>query len=899
MSPFKRSLQSHTDDLFASKNDVAVQDECVSAIPESPKNHAEKPAVVTPSMQQYFRLKTQHPECLLFYRMGDFYELFFDDARAAAAALDIALTRRGSHEGKEVPMCGVPVHAVEHYLEKLIRAGFKVAIAEQLETPDEAKKRGSKALVARDVVRIATPGTLTEETLLPARESNHLASVALVSGMASVAWMDMSTGEFFVTTVPPTELPTLLERIRPRELLAAESYAPGALRDGTVLTRRPDGMFDDARASGWLCAAYGVTSLATLQLETPAQRIACGVLVDYVQLTQKHALPRLDRPRCETAGEVLVIDAASQRNLELVMCLNGQKQGALLATIDRTVTPAGGRLMERWLLAPLRDPAAIGARLAAVAALKTHASVRDACRERLGGVGDLERCLSRVSLRRAGPRDLLAIARSLKAARDINAVFLGAHLSAPPEALVRVWDALRGHDALSATLEAAVREDAGVFTRDGNFIKPGFAPPLDQFVHLRDDGKRLIAAHQQRLVQETGIASLKIRYNQILGYYIEITSTHQHRVPNHFIHRQSMAGALRYVTPELSELERGIQEASQKALKFEWSLFEDLCAQVLEQQNAIIATARALAELDVLSGLAALAVEGNWVEPVVDMSLAFRVERGRHPVVEASLKRSHTSFVANDCQLEEGRSLWLLTGPNMAGKSTFLRQNALIAVLAQMGSFVPAQAAHIGVVDRLFSRVGAADDLARGHSTFMVEMVETATILHHATPRSLVILDEIGRGTATYDGLALAWAVMEHLHDVTQARTLFATHYHELTALEQELPRLACHTMHVKEWEGALVFLHEVRAGHAHRSYGIHVATLAGLPAAVIARARTLLAGFEQNGAPAVPPPTPLVAASAAVTLAWADALRALEPDSLSPKEALDALYRLKKMLTT
>ncbi len=891
MPQLKGLSQSHTTDLFASKNDVAVQDER----PVAPEIGTVKPASVTPSMQQYFRLKEAHEGCLLFYRMGDFYELFFDDAVKASATLDIALTRRGSHEGKEIPMCGVPVHAYESYLEKLIRAGFKVAIAEQMETPEEAKKRGGKTLVARDVVRIATPGTLTEESLLSARESNHLACVAIAEKNAAVAWLDMSTGEFFVSTVSLPELPTQLERIRPRELLVAESAAEHVVTFEARLTFRPAGMFEEVRASAWLKEAYSLSSLESLQLTERAERIACGVLVDYVNITQKQNLPRLDRPKRERTDAYMAIDAASQRNLELIERLSGEKQGALLSVMDRTVTSAGARLLARLLLAPLMDVAIIRERLNAVEVLKNAHGLRSECRDMLRTVADIERCLSRISLNRAGPRDLLAIKRSLIAARTINGMFERARLGEVPALLKQAWDALRGHDALIDKLHSAIDEDAGMFARDGNFIKRGFAPHLDEFVRLRDEGKRLIANLQQRLIHETGIASLKIRYNQVLGYYIEITSTHQHRVPNHFIHRQSMAGALRYVTNELSELERGIHESGEKALKVELELFDQLCTSVRTQEDAVVATARALAQLDVAMGLAETAEDEMWVKPVVDDSLTFEIKGGRHPVVEMSLKKKHEPFIGNHCSLNETNSLWLLTGPNMAGKSTFLRQNALIAILAQMGSFVPAQSAHIGVIDRLFSRVGAADDLARGQSTFMVEMVETATILHHASLRSFVILDEIGRGTATYDGLALAWAVVEYMHNATGARTLFATHYHELTELEATLSKLSCHTMNVREHNDRLVFLHEVIPGSAHRSYGIHVAKIAGLPQPVIKRAEELLRGFEQHHPHTIVRETKAPSQERA-TSALEKALEAIKPDNLSPREALELLYQLKKI---
>ncbi|MFO0388277.1 MAG: DNA mismatch repair protein MutS [Alphaproteobacteria bacterium] len=865
----------------------------------------------TPAMQQYLKLKSTHSDYLLFYRMGDFYELFFDDALKASAILDIALTKRGKHAGEDIPMCGVPVHAADNYLEKLIRAGQKVAVCEQLETPEEAKKRGYKAVVSRDVVRIVTPGTLTEESLLDARTSNFLVSVSQVEGMLALSWIDISTGEFRMAPVELGNVASELARLAPKEILLPDALADSPdfknIADDfkQSLTIQPASVFDARRGERALKEMYAVTSLEAFGELNPAMLAAASALVDYIKITQKDCLPHLDAPRLQKSGDHMQIDAASLRNLEIMQTLSGEKRGSLFSVIDHTVTAPAARLLASWLVAPLTDVKAIAARQDNVAYFVAASDLRVSLRHFLKSAPDAERALSRLAMQRGGPRDLLSIAASLRAAHHLRVLLERQEQPELPDGLVELRDALGGHETLIETLTTALKEDAGVFARDGNFIADEYSAALDELRKLKNEGTRLIAALQQKYVNATGINTLKIRFNNVLGYYIEITQIHQAKVSTDFIHRQTLANNLRYTTVELSELERKIAEAADKALKLELEIFADLVEKVMGAEQAIKQTARALAAMDVCAALAELAERFRYVRPVVDESVAFDIKSGRHPVVEASLKKQGEKFIGNDCNLADAQRVWLLTGPNMAGKSTFLRQNALIAILAQMGSFVPAESAHIGIVESLFSRVGAADDLARGRSTFMVEMVETATILQQAGNRSLVILDEIGRGTATFDGLSIAWAVMEHLHNYTKCRTLFATHYHELTSLTESLSSLACYSMKVKEWKGDLVFLHQVAAGAADRSYGIHVAKIAGIPTAVITRAADILQELQSKQAAGgkASASLPLFAFTAPQTTqeTASDTLReelsAIQPDGLSPKQALDLLYKLKSLV--
>ena len=859
-------------------------------------------------LSQYWEIKEEHPDHILFYRMGDFYEMFFADAEAAAEALDIVLTKRGKHRGEDIPMCGVPVHACDQYLERLIRKGFRVAICEQMEDPAEAKKRGSKSVVRRDVVRVVTPGTLTEEHLLDPRASSYLAALAPAGGELALAWLELSTGEFLVQTVSASGVASELARLSPRELLVPEPLLERAELYETLgewrssLTVLPPATFESSTADRTLRRAYGVATLESFADFTRAEVGAAGALVEYVERTQKGRLPRLSPPAGVGDGAILAIDAASRRNLELTRTLAGEREGSLLSAIDRTLTGAGARLMSARVSAPLTDPAAIAARQDDVAFFVERWELRARVRECLHRCPDVARALSRLMLGRGGPRDLAALRAGLERAGNLRESLAEAEESALPDT---AWTGNLGRfEDLVAILAGALQPELPHTARDGGFVASGYHAKLDELRVLRDESRGRVLDLQARYAEDTGIARLKIRYNNIIGYFVEVTSVQGDRLreDERFVHRQTMAGAMRFSTAELAELEQAIAEAGDRALRLELRIFDDLVEEVRRRADDISRAAEAVAALDVAAGLADTAAALGHVRPTVDDSFAFDVVGGRHPVVESALAAAGESeFVPNDCDLGEAR-LRLLTGPNMAGKSTFLRQNALIAVLAQMGAFVPASRARLGVVDRLFSRVGAADDLARGRSTFLVEMVETASILHRAGPRSLVILDEIGRGTATYDGLSLAWAVIEHLHDANRCRALFATHYRELTALAQRLDGLACYTVRVKEWQGDVVFLHSVVPGAAAASYGIHVARIAGLPPAVLKRAadvlRTLEAGEAGSAAARLAEDLPLFAApAAALPPAPVERLLAeVRPDDLSPKDALELVYRLKEL---
>ena len=877
--------------------------------PSPPRPPMTEPAA-SPVMVQYHEIKRANPGCLLFFRMGDFFELFFEDAVAAAQALDIALTKRGRHDGADIPMCGVPVHTAEAYLARLIRAGFKVAICDQIEDPAEARRRGAKML-RRAVVRVVTAGTLTEEGLLDARRHNYLAGLAEAGGEMGLAWLDLSTGAFALGPTSEGALAGDLARLSPGEILLPERLLTRpALFDllaewKPTLTPLPNPRFESDTGRRRLQEFYGIGALDGFGNFSRAEVAAAGALVDYVGLTQQGQAAYLDPPRRVVPGSVMQIDAATRRNLELVTTLAGERKGSLLATIDRTVTPAGARLLADHLAAPLTAIAAITARLDAIQFYVDHPEARSALRERLRHCPDIERALTRLSLGRGGPRDLVALRQSLGETASLREMLAVADLVPLPKRLAEARRGLGEHGVLVGRLARALAVELPLFARDGGFIAAGYSEELDEWRGLRDESRRMIAALQARYAEETAVAALKIRHNNVIGYYIEVSANHAGKLGQEFIHRQTMAGAQRYTTAELADLETKIASAAERAVALELRLYDDLVAEVMARRSEIAAAGVALATLDLAAALAELAAEAGWVRPMVEDGTAFEISGGRHPTVEAALSASGNrgGFVANDCVLGDER-IWLVTGPNMAGKSTFLRQNALIVILAQMGSYVPTQTARIGIVDRLFCRVGAADDLARGRSTFMVEMVETAAILNQAGPQAFVILDEIGRGTATFDGLSIAWAALEHLHEVNRCRTLFATHYHELTALASNRPSLACHTMRVKEWKGDVVFLHEVGPGTADRSYGIHVAKLAGLPKSVTTRAEEVLGALEKGDQGSalnrLADDLPLFnvarrRADPALQESPAEALlRDTRPDELTPREALDLVYRLK-----
>ncbi len=887
-------------------------------------------AGATPVMRQFLELKAANPDSLLFYRMGDFYELFFDDAEVAARALGITLTKRGKHAGEDIPMCGVPVVSADDYLSKLIRLGHRVAVCEQVETPEQAKKRGSKAVVRREVVRLVTPGTLTEDHLLEARADNHLMALARVAASGQpvfgLAFIDISSGLFGVLEASRDDLAGEIARIAPSEILVPDALDREAdLRiawdDGTRHVQVvPSEMADSVSGERRLKDYFGVATLDAFGSYSRAEIAAAGLALDYVVRAQAGARPALRPPERRTADHVMAIDAATRASLELTRTLSGQRDGSLLAAIDRTVTSAGARLLARRLAAPSTSAAEIDHRLDAVAQLVADDRLSDGLRDVLTGTPDLARALARLAIGRGSPRDLAAVQACLDRASAAAGLLEAAE---PSGELRQARDRLADADAnLAAYLSGLLVDEPPVQTRDGGFIRDGAHADLDRARALRDSARKVIAGMEADLRAVTEVKSLKIKHNNFLGYHIEVSAQHGDRLIRDaadlgLVHRQTLPTAVRFSTTELADTEQSIMTAGDRALAIERALFDEMVARVTAGMERLTRLADALAVLDLAQSMAALARRDAFVRPKITEDSAFRIVEGRHPVVGQALRRAGETFVANDCDLSppDGAAgtdgaIWVVTGPNMGGKSTFLRQNALIAVLAQAGGFVPATQAHIGIVDRLFSRVGASDDIARGRSTFMVEMIETAAILNQAGPRALVILDEIGRGTATFDGLSIAWATLEHLHEVNRCRALFATHFHELTALSDSLDRLANATLKVKEWDGTVVFLHEVVAGAADRSYGVQVARLAGLPGGVITRAREILdrleAGERGDSPATLIADLPLFRAQQPAPAARAetqkpDALRlrlaALDADNLTPRAALDLLYDLKRLV--
>lgn len=890
----------------------------------------EKSAVMTPMMAQYLQIKKEHQDYLLFYRMGDFYELFLDDAVIASKALDIALTKRGKLDSQDIPMCGVPFHAYESYLAKLIRQGYKVAICEQVEDPKEAKKRGAKSVVKREVIRLVTAGTLTEEPLLDAKKNNFLLTLAKVNDTLGLSWLDISTGDFYLQEVllkakdEGVVLAGILSRLNPVETVISDAYLQNpqifnVLNDyRDQLSVLPQARFNSENAKKRLETVFKVEAVEAFGNFTRAEITAAGVLLDYVENTQKGKIPLISKPVKVTESQIMEIDGATRRSLELVEALTGDKNSCLLGVIDRTVTGAGGRLLDSRVSNPLKDIEGINRRLDSVEFFTRFNRIRQEVRAILKACPDIERAVSRLSLGRGGPRDLANIKTALAVVPQLKNLVMSFNqntdeqiLSEFPDSLKTVLNNLGEHSNLVSTLEQALAEDLPLLARDGGFIREGFYPPLDEIKLLKNDSHKMIVELQNKYAKVTGISNLKIKYNNVIGYFIEVQSKFAPEMLENkdFIHRQSVLNATRFTTVELTELENKIRGAADKALAMELEMFDNLVKDVRLASEDISRTAKAMAELDVSSALADLAVEKNYCRPQIDDSLVFDVKEGRHPVVENAISKENAgAFVGNNCQLDDAHGrLWLLTGPNMAGKSTFLRQNAIIAIMAQMGSFVPCASAHIGVIDKIFSRVGASDDLARGRSTFMVEMVETASILNQADERSFVILDEIGRGTATFDGLSIAWAVVEHLHELNKCRALFATHYHELTALTSKLPLMTLHCMKIKEFNDEVIFLHEVIDGAADRSYGIHVAKLAGLPRTVVKRAEQVLETLEREGksqsVSQLAEDLPLFAAvrskdepAAQQIVPAMEALKELNPDNLTPREALDKLYELKNL---
>lgn len=885
------------------------------AAAQKPANSNAAPAAsaaTTPMMAQYWTLKEKAGDCLLFYRMGDFFELFFDDAKAAAAALDIALTSRGEHGGEPVPMCGVPAHSAESYLARLIKAGHRVAIAEQVETPAEAKARGgSKALVARDIVRFVTAGTLTEDALLEGRSANRLAAIAGVGseGVVAIAAADISTGRFEVVAVPPQAVDAELARLAPSELLISETADTLPMSSARQLVRRPQADFASGAGQKRLEALFGVQTLDGFGQFSRGELAAMGAIAAYLDHVGTGQPIFLQPPVRVSVSDRMAIDAATRESLEIVRTMGGAREGSLLGTIDRTVTAAGARLLADDLASPLTDRVAIVDRLDLVDAFARDALWRADLRGALRALPDAGRALGRLVAGRGGPRDLAQLRDALGGARLLRER-LGRRPDLPP-LLARLLPGLDGHGALVDELGRALIETPPVDVAQGGYVAEGYDAALDALRETARDGRKAIAALEAQYRDRTGIAALKIRHNSVLGYHVEVPAKHADALmapDTGFTHRQTLAGVVRFNSADLHEAASRVTQAGVHAIAAEAAHLESLIDAAVARREAIAASCDVLARIDVAAALADHAMSHNWCRPDLADEPCLDVTGGRHPVVEAALAKSGERFVPNDLSLSPADRLWLVTGPNMGGKSTFLRQNALIVILAQAGGYVPAAAAKLGLVDRLFSRVGASDNLARGRSTFMVEMVETAAILAQATERSFVILDEVGRGTSTYDGLALAWSVVEAVHEVNRCRCLFATHYHELTRLAETLNALSLHHVRAREWQGDLVLLHEVADGPADRSYGLAVARLAGVPAGVVKRAEAVLAKLEAGreatgGLAAGLDDLPLFAATLAEAPESAkdmlrETLAAIDPDALAPRDALDALYRLKRLLT-
>ncbi len=868
----------------------------------------------TPMMAQYLAIKEEYQDGLLFYRMGDFYELFFDDAVLASQELDITLTKRGTHNGEPIPMAGVPVHAHEIYLNRLVKKGFKVAICEQTEDPAEAKKRGHKAVVRREIVRIITPGTLTEEHLLDAKSHNFLACLSVIKNIYGLAWLDISTGVFHTQKLTAQSIEDSLACLNASEVLVSDHWYQSDHKhynltqsfDG-IFTPINKGRFDRINANKHVCEFWNVASMQAFGEFSESEIVAISVILDYIKLTQKGSLPRIHPPKSLMVDRFLEIDSATRRNLELNQTLSGDKKGSLLWLIDNCQTAAGSRLLAERFKMPLTDIQKINKRLDSLSFLQQESILQDDIQQRLKKCPDINRGLSRLSAGSGGPRDLKNFAQALGQAGDIREKL--DEFPNLPEELLAARENLGSFGQLVAELDRAIIDEPPQWIRDGGAIRVRYNAELDHLNELKTDSRSSIARLQHRYVEQTKASTLKIKHNNLLGYHVEVSAKQAESLLQHpdgtFIHRQTMVNNVRFLTDELTELETKISKSHEQSLALEKEIFGELVRMVLEQIKAIEAAAAALAVLDVSTSLARWSMAQNWNRPTLDQSQNLTIKQGRHPIVEQSLGKKGEQFIANNCTLGGMDRLWLLTGPNMAGKSTYLRQNALIVILAQMGCFVPAASANIGIVDRLFSRVGAADDLARGQSTFMVEMVETATILNQATKNSLVILDEIGRGTATFDGLSIAWAVVEHLHDVNQCRALFATHYHELTQLDQQLKQLSCWCLTVKEWENKIIFIHQVVRGTAAHSYGIHVASIAGLPKKIIKRAGQVLEKLEATKQKLVVDELSALPLFSELTmqdeqqekqnpaLAY---LESLDVDALSPRQALDTVYKLSEL---
>ncbi len=874
----------------------------------------------TPMMQQYLDVKLQHQDALVLFRMGDFYELFFEDALEAARILGIAIAKRGKHNDEDIPMCGVPYHALDSYLNKLIEAGYKIAICEQLESTEEAKKRGYKSIVRRDVVRIITPGTVIEEAIINQAEPNYLLAVSFAGEEIAISYVDINTAEFAVTQVRIENFASELARLAPKEILINEKaqITPNILSQLSVvktpLVYQVDSYFDYNKNKKTIENFYSIHTIGSLGSLTKLQVSAIGAILEYLKITQKANLPQIEYPRIINQNHLMQIDASTRRNLEIVKTLSGDFKGSLLSIIDKTITKSGSRLLYSYLNSPLSDAGQINRRLDLTEFFLNNFQMVEKIRSLLKMVSDIERCLARIAMRKASAKDLVAIRNTIEYSLKIKEVICNIAGLDLPDSLKEVFNHLAGDEELLILLCEAISDDVPNHTSDGGFIKRTYHPRVEELYALLENSTEIIESLKRKYQQETGIDSLKVTGNNLLGLYIEVTQRFAGKMNDiKFTHKQTLSNVIRYTTEELKKLESDIMNAKTLVIALEQDIFNQICASVLASSENLRQLAKALSVLDIFCNFAFISDEYNYKKPHLDSSKAFLIKDGRHPIVERSLKLQNQPFMANNCSLSEEQHLWLITGPNMAGKSTFLRQNAHIAILAHIGSFVPASYAHIGVIDKVFSRVGAADDLSKGQSTFMVEMVETSSILSQSTDRSLIILDEIGRGTSTYDGVSIAWSCLEYIHDKLRCRSLFATHYHELTVLSNSLSSLRNYNIKISEENGKLLFLHQIIAGAADKSYGIHVAELAGLPKSVIKRAKQILKELEHsaikhldsvNGATSPNLSLFNYLEESTANAEDIESLRALkesvdrlELDNMTPFDAMQALYKLKNEL--
>ena len=873
-------------------------------------------AAATQVMQQYLDIKFANLECLILFRLGDFYELFYEDAVVAAKILGLALTKRGRTGEVEIPMCGVPFHALENYLHKLLEEGFKVAICEQMETPEEARKRGGyKAVVRREVSRIITAGTLIEESLLDGNKPNYLASIVIGKNNSAICYLDLSTSKIFVIDIPPDQITNEIIRITPTEVLLSDKFRSETLSSNIEIALnirisfQVDSFFAEKKCKKIIEDYYNIASTEAIGELNNNQISAIGSVLEYISLTQKSNLPKLPFPKILNSQKFMIIDSGTRRNLEITSSLSGGIKGSLFHTINHTLTKGGARLLYEYLSSPLLEIKKINARLAVTEFFYKNIQLTHNIRKILPKTSDVERSLTRIQMQRGSPKDLLSIKDTILIAEEIRAGFVVNNGFNLPENIEKLVTPLLGNSETANLITESIRDDAPNIISEGDIIKPAFHAKIKELQDLINNGRVHINKLRDKYRQETGIDTLKISNNNVVGLFIDITARHSGKITDKkFIHRQTTANSIRYTTEELQELESKMLNAKAMLVGLEKEIYSDICTAVIANTSKLILLARALNRLDVFLNFAYIADEFEYCLPILTNETNFEVRGGRHPVVERFLKSNNESFTKNDCHLNENKRIWLITGPNMAGKSTFLRQNAIIAILAHIGSFVPAVSATIGLVDKIFSRVGAGDDLTKGQSTFMVEMLETSAILSQSTNKSLVILDEVGRGTSTYDGVAIAWSVLEYIHDKIKARCLFATHYHELTNLSEIFPALINYTISINDNDGKILFLHKIIKGFADRSYGVHVAQMAGLPPSVIRRANQLLMKFEKDTKKSNK--EAFKGESQNLNLFELankemdkykeiyDFCSQIDPNELSPKEALDILYKLKNLFT-